>query len=65
MQYKPQEFHHRSYTMPKIGRDYPHNLAVRLDPETYKCLQALQLKLDTSISDIIRKAIIQLAQEPD
>jgi|LWDU01.1.fsa_nt_gi hypothetical protein len=49
--------------MPKIGREYPHNLAVRIDPETYKALQTLQLKLDTSISDIIRKAINKLAKE--
>jgi hypothetical protein len=55
--------HHWSHIMPKLGRDYPHNLAVRLDTETYRRLQVLQAELKTTASAIIRKAIVELSKD--
>ena len=51
--------------MPKLGKDYPHNLAVRLDANTYECLQELQAKLKTTASSVIRQAIVELAKDKE
>lgn len=49
--------------MPKLGRDYPHNMAVRLDTKTYEDLKALKSKLEISASAVIRLSISKLAEE--